>query len=41
MQLVGELNPLFSGFMANDAKDLLQFILERMHSELKMAMTFL
>jgi ubiquitin C-terminal hydrolase len=39
-QLVGELNPLFSGFMANDAKDLLQFILERMHSELKMAMTF-
>jgi ubiquitin C-terminal hydrolase len=39
-ELVGELNPLFSGIAANDAKDLLQFILERMHSELKMAMQY-
>ena len=36
-EIVGNLNPLFSGICANDAKDLLQFILERMHSELKMA----
>ena len=39
-ELVGELNPLFSGIAANDAKDLLQFILERMHSELKMSMQY-
>ena len=39
-ELVGELNPLFCGINANDAKDLLQFILERMHSEVKMAMQF-
>ena len=38
--LIGQLNPLFSGIHANDAKDLLQFILERMHSETKMAMQF-
>ena len=39
-ELVGKLNPLFYGIAANDAKDLLQFILERMHSELKMAIQF-
>ena len=39
-ELVGQLNPLFSGINANDAKDLLQFILERMHSETKMAMQY-
>ena len=39
-ELVGELNPLFCGINANDAKDLLQFIIERMHSEVKMAMQF-
>ena len=36
-EIIGELNPLFNGYAANDAKDLLQFILERMHQELKMA----
>jgi ubiquitin C-terminal hydrolase len=36
-ELIGELNPLFNGYAANDAKDLLQFILETMHQELKMA----
>ena len=35
--LISEMNPLFAGVQANDAKDLLQFILETMHSELKMA----
>ena len=39
-EIVGVLNPLFSGIAANDAKDLLQFILERMHSELKMAIQY-
>ena len=39
-ELIGELNPLFSGIMANDAKDLLQFILEKMHTETKMAMQY-
>ena len=39
-EIIGKLNPLFSGIMANDAKDLLQFIFERMHSELKMAICF-
>jgi len=36
-QVISELNPLFEGIAANDAKDLLQFILERLHQELKMA----
>lgn len=36
-EIIGELNPLFNGYAANDAKDLLQFILETMHQELKMA----
>ena len=36
-QVISELNPLFQGIAANDAKDLLQFILERLHQELKMA----
>ena len=36
-ELIGELNPLFNGYAANDAKDLLQFILETLHQELKMA----
>ena len=39
-EIVGKLNPLFSGINANDAKDLLQFILERMHNELKMATAY-
>ncbi len=36
-EIIGELNPLFNGYAANDAKDLLQFILESMHQEMKMA----
>ena len=39
-ELVGKLNPLFSRIAANNAKDLLQFILERMHSKLKMSMQY-
>ena len=39
-EITGQLNPLFSGINANDAKDLLQFLLERMHYELKMAMFY-
>ena len=35
--LISEMNPLFAGVQANDAKDLLQFILENIHSELKQA----
>ena len=35
--LISELNPLFQGVQANDAKDLLQCILENLHTELKMA----
>ena len=35
--IISELNPLFQGVQANDAKDLLQCILENLHNELKMA----
>ena len=35
--IISELNPLFQGVQANDAKDLLQCILENLHTELKMA----
>ena len=35
--LISEINPLFAGYAANDAKDLLQCILENMHQELKQA----
>ena len=38
--LISEMNPLFAGIQANDAKDLLQFVLENLHSELKMATQF-
>ena len=38
--LISEMNPLFAGIQANDAKDLLQFVLENLHSELKMAIQF-
>jgi len=31
---IGEKNPLFSGIMANDSKDLIMFVLETMHQEL-------
>ena len=34
---ISVLNPLFAGYAANDAKDLLQCILEKMHGELKWA----
>ena len=34
--LIGSMNPLFSGIAANDPKDLILFILETMHNELKM-----
>ena len=34
---ISVLNPLFAGYAANDAKDLLQCILENMHGELKWA----
>ena len=33
--IISELNPLFQGVQANDAKDLLQCIFENMHNELK------
>ena len=36
-ELVGELKSDFRGNDANDAKDLLQFIVEKMHSELKIS----
>ena len=32
--ILSQLNPLFQGIAANDAKDLVQFILERLHLEL-------
>ena len=35
--LISEINPLFAGYAANDAKDLLQCLLENMHQELKQA----
>ena len=35
--LISEINPLFQGIQANDAKDLLQCLLENLHNELKMA----
>ena len=34
--VVGELNPLFEGYQAGDSKDLLFFLIERLHSELNM-----
>ena len=33
--LISEINPLFQGIQANDAKDLLQCLLENLHNELK------
>ena len=33
-ELVGNLNPLFKGIQANDSKDLMNFIIEKMHFEL-------
>ena len=33
--VIGELNPLFEGNQASDAKDLVFFIIERLHQELK------
>ena len=33
-QIVGELNPLFRGIQANDSKDMMNFIIEKMHDEL-------
>ena len=33
--IISEINPLFAGYAANDAKDLLQCILENLHQELK------
>ena len=36
-QLISEINPLFQGIQANDAKDLLQCLLENLHNELKMS----
>ena len=32
--LIGNLNPLFQGIQANDSKDLLNFMIEKMHEEL-------
>ena len=34
-KLISEMNPLFRGIQANDPKDLILFMLETMHSELK------
>ena len=33
-EIVGNLNPLFKGIQANDSKDLMNFIIEKMHFEL-------
>ena len=33
-ELIGNLNPLFQGIQANDSKDLLNFLIEKMHEEL-------
>ena len=38
--LISEINPLFQGIQANDAKDLLQCLLENLHNELKMSTQF-
>ena len=35
--IISELNPLFAGIAANDAKDLINFILQELHSELNLA----
>ncbi len=32
--LIGSMNPLFAGIQANDSKDIMNFIIEKMHSEL-------
>ena len=37
--VVGQLNPLFAGNQASDAKDLVFFIIERLHQELKHPVT--
>ena len=34
-QLIGQMNPLFEGNQASDSKDLVFFIIERLHNELK------
>ena len=33
-RIVGELNPLFKGIQANDSKDMMNFIIEKIHEEL-------
>ena len=33
-ELIGKMNPLFAGIQANDSKDIMNFIIEKMHSEL-------
>jgi len=33
-EIVGDLNPLFKGIQANDSKDLMNFVIEKMHFEL-------
>ena len=33
-EIIGELNPLFKGMHAADAKDLIFFIIEKLHKEL-------
>ena len=33
-ELIGNLNPLFKGVQANDSKDLMNFMIEKMHEEL-------
>ena len=33
-ELIGKMNPLFEGIQANDSKDIMNFIIEKMHSEL-------
>ena len=36
-QTISEMNPLFAGVAANDAKDLINFILQELHTELNLA----
>ena len=38
--IIGDLNPLFQGFQAADSKDLLFFLIERLHSELNIKTQF-
>ena len=39
-EIISEMNPLFRGVAANDSKDLILFLLEKMHEELNMPINY-